>query len=305
LDGGNASTAGSGTAPAAEAKAAGKIPIREASGLALRRHGSKSEVLAIGDRDFDLAIGSFKGGVVADFRVIDLRKVLLKAQVEVQDHSQWEGIKCDASGKIFILEENPGNVFVFDSAGKTLLAAIELHFGAHTVEMEELKSEWSANPNSRGEGLAFLEHGHLLILKEKEPRRLIEFGPGGDEAVGLRLLKPSQEFALPSEKTSRMVPLASWKFTHESDPGFPDLSDMDVDEQGGLWVLSDEGRAIGRIKSDGGDERLEIEPVADLSAQEIPKKPEGLIVLDSSAALVVCDTPEKHAPLYSARLKPD
>ena len=283
----------------------GKIPIREVSGLALRRHGSGIEILAIGDHDYELAVGKFRGGAVAAFDVINLRPALREAGVETQDASQWEGIKCDAAGRIFVLEENPGHVFVFDAAGKRLLAKLELHFHTDDDGMVELKQAWDAHANSRGEGLAFLEHGHLLVLKEKEPRRLIEFGPRGDSPVGRRLLGTGKEFSLPADKMSRMVPLAAWKFSKESEDDFPDLSDLDVDHEGRLWVLSDEGHAIGLIKGEDKEGRMEIKSITKIDGKHDLEKPEGLVVLGPDAALVACDTPERHTPLYSISLSRD
>jgi uncharacterized protein YjiK len=280
----------------------GIIPLREVSGLAIRTRGAVQEILAIGDHDFELAVGKLKGGAVAKFDVVDLGKALRDAHIETQEASQWEGIKCDASGRMFVLEENPGHIFVFNSAGEKLLINIELDFHTDDSDLAELQKDWEMDPNSRGEGLAFLENGHFLVLKEKKPRRLIEFGPRGEASVGLRPLKIGKKFPFPADKSARMVPLAAWKFSHESEPDFPDLSDLDVDNKGGLWVLTDEGRAIGMVTGKDIDERLGIGSITKLSDKRDLEKPEGLILLGPAAALVACDKPDRDTSLYSIKL---
>jgi hypothetical protein len=294
----------SGPAPA-KIIGVGNIPIREVSALALRRHGPEEEILAIGDHDFQLAVGKFKDGAVAGFEVIDLGTSLREGEVDTQKSSQWEGIRCDATGRIFVLEENPGHVFIFDDAGKNLLSTIEFQFPPDDTRIAELKREWDADPNSRGEGFAFLEHGHLLILKEKAPRRLIEFGPSGDASVGLHMLGRAAAFPLPAEAKIRMVPLAAWKFSHDSETDFPDLSDLDVDDEGRLWVLTDQGSAIGMVTGEDADGSLGVRSIAKLSGKHGLEKPEGLVVLAPNSALVACDSPDRRTPLYSVKMNRD
>ncbi len=284
----------------------GKIPIREVSGLALRKGASEPEVLAVGDHDFELAVGKLAGGAIEKFDVIDLGQALRRAGVKLNQASQWEGITSDALGRVFVLEENPGHVFAFDATGKQCLATIELGFDARDNDFIDLAEAWAMNPNSRGEGLVLLAHGHLLVLKEKEPRRLIEFGPHGDLPVGLRPTGGRGiQFSLPAEQFSKMAPLRDWKFSEESKADFPDLSDLQADETGRLWVLSEEGRALGMVTGEAGDGRLQIGSITKLSATPGLDHPEGLVLLGQKIALVACDQHERHTPLYSFKLKPD
>ena len=221
---------------------AGTLPIREVSGLGLRTQGNKKQVLAIGDRDFELAVGTLANDAVRSFDIVDLKKVMRDGGADVQAQSQWEGVKSDGSGRVFVLEETPGHVFIFNNDLTTLEAQIELQIKGTDPDIATLEADWDARPNSRGEGLALLGRGHLLILKEKQSRRLIEFGPEGDEPVGLTPLTPSERFAMPDRKSTRMVPLKIWKFSEESQVPFSDVSDLDADHAGRLWVLTDEVR---------------------------------------------------------------
>jgi uncharacterized protein YjiK len=284
-------------------KHAGKIPIREVSGLTLRVAGPDLEVLAIGDHDFELAIGLLKNGAVEEFKVVDLANAVLAEGLELPKESQWEGITADASGRIFVLEENPGHVFIFDAHFQKLLARIELHFHAHHPDFAELKEAWEKFPNSRGEGLVLLENGHLLILKEKDPSRLIEFGPHKDVPVGLKPLDRARDFILPDKKSSRMVPLAEWKFSKDSSVAFPDLSELKLDHSGNFWVLSDGGRALGQINGTDQHGHLKIDLRVRLSDTPGLEHPEGLALLEPDIALVACDKHEPHTPLYSFILK--
>ena len=98
--------------------------------------------------------------------------------------SQFEGVAADGAGRVFILEESPGHVYVFDAALTKVEARITLRVRPDDPAFATLAEAWAAHPNSRGEGIVLLDRGHLLILKEKDPRRLIEFGPDGDQPVG-------------------------------------------------------------------------------------------------------------------------
>ncbi len=278
---------------------AGTLPIREVSGLGLRTQGNKKQVLAIGDRDFEVAVGTLSNHAVQSFNIVDLKKVMRDGGADPQPQSQWEAVKCDGSGRVFVLEETPGHVFIFDSEMTSLEAQIELKIKGNDPEIAALEADWEAHPNSRGEGIALLGRGHLLILKEKQSRRLIEFGPEGDPSVGLVPLAASEHFTMPEHKSSRMVPLRIWKFSEESQVPFADVSDLDVDHAGHLWVLTDEGTALGRIEEPDATGRVEIGRVTSLAGTRGLKKPEGLIVLDDDVALVGCDKPDRDQPLYA------
>jgi hypothetical protein len=104
---------------------------------------------------------------------------------------------------------------------------------------------------------------------------------------------------MPEHKSSRMVPLRIWKFSEASQVPFADVSDLDVDHAGHLWVLTDEGSALGRIEEPDAAGHLEISHVTTLTATRGLKKPEGLIVLDDEIALVGCDKPDRDQPLYA------
>ncbi len=289
--------------PAVKGEPAGTLPIREVSGLALRTSGAGVDLLAIGDRDFELAIGRIHAAGVARFDLVDLRSALAAAGSVVDATSQFEGVAADGAGRVFILEESPGHVYVFDAALTKVEARITLRVRPDDPAFATLAEAWAAHPNSRGEGIVLLDRGHLLILKEKDPRRLIEFGPDGDQPVGVRPLDRTKAFALKAERDHHLVPLREWKLSDESKLAFPDLSDLQVDDVGQLWVLSDTGHAIGRIGAEDAAGRLAIESMARLDPAGGLVKPEGLALVAPGVALVACDCPERQTPLFRVSLR--
>lgn len=262
------------------------IPGAELSGLALRNVGTKHELLAITDGSYLLQVGQLEGTKLGkvDFASVDLAPAL--ADYTGSAGSQWEAVASDASGRVFVLEENPGRLFVFDSRGAALEHVVELV----VPDQSELAQDWSDDPNSRGEGFVLLQNGHVLVSKEKSPRALVEFGPEGDAAEGFRrdLATGSDgEFPLPAGKQTRFVALKSWSLGKPNK--LADLSELALAPTGALYVLSDQGRALGRLVDPiepDRDEAIEIEDV-----QTIPDadKPEGLVFLTESRAVVVSD----------------
>jgi hypothetical protein len=287
---------------AVKGEPAGVLPIREVSGLALRTSGSGVDLLAIGDSDFELAIGRIQAAAVARFELMDLRGALDAAGHAVAAASQFEGVTVDGAGRVFVLEENPGHVYVFDASIAKALAKITLRVRPDAPAFAALADAWAAQPNSRGEGIVLLDRGHLLILKEKEPRRLIEFGPEGDEPVGLRPLGRNRQFVLKAEAEHHLVPLREWKFSDESKSDFPDLSDLQADDLGRLWVLSDTGHSIGRIAAEDPAGRLTVESITRLDPAGGLVKPEGFVLVAPALALVACDSHERQTPLFRVAL---
>ena len=91
------------------------------------------------------------------------------------------GVDTDETGRVFVLREVPGTVFVFDPALERLLHVLPL-----TVEDDPGEQRaWDADENALGEGLLLLRNGHLFVVKEEKPRQLLEFGLPGERAQGL------------------------------------------------------------------------------------------------------------------------
>jgi uncharacterized protein YjiK len=270
-----------------------ELPLEEISGLCLRARSDRRELLAIGDESFVIvAVDLDAAGRAGEARRHDLR-ALVSAETSKRGGSQWEAIAADGEGRVFVLQENPGMVFVLNAALESLLHVIELR-----VDDERGPAgDWLADENSRGEGIVPLGNGHLLIVKEKRPPLFVEFGPRGDRAQGVSpaLLMPGM-VPLPAERRAVYVALQAW--TVEGAEDLADLSDIAVGPKGELYLLSDEERCLLRVDAhlpaEGGAARVD-------GRWELPKKvkkPEGLVVLDDGSPLVAVDVEEGRDNLF-------
>lgn len=269
------------------------VPLSEVSGLALQRApGGAARLLAIGDESFELVSAELEGGSPRGaFARHDLSG-LLRGPAK-KGGSQWEAVAADGEGRVFVLEETPGHVLVLDPALDRLLAAITL------CEDGPIAADWARGGNSRGEGLVPLANGHLLIVKEKDPPQLLEFGPRGARpaGVGPALTAPAS-FPLAGGARPEMVALARWDLAGGDLEDIEDLSDLAVGPDGSLYLVSDEARCLlrldARLAPGGG-------PIAVLDRWELPKKvkkPEGLVVTAGGCPLVAVDREEEEKNLF-------
>jgi uncharacterized protein YjiK len=89
-----------------------------------------------------------------------------------------------------------------------------------------------------------MRDGHVLVLKEKRPAGLLEFGPEGDIPLGVSsatLHEPGQPWSPPD--VASLVALAWWPVNH----AIVDLSDADIGPDGSLYVVSDKSSAIAEV----------------------------------------------------------
>ncbi len=273
-----------------EVAVAGTVPLLEVSALGLR----DGKLLSIGDRDFRIALDGRIGRDEVEVAASSVRDVSALFPANPRG-SQWEGIAADGAGNVFVLEENPGRIFVLDRDARRLLHTI-------TLEVPESSEEWTVawrdSANSRAEGFVLLKNGHVLIAKEKDPRRIVEFGPKGERASGFRKGGEITTQTFPfSGRESTLVALKAWKIEGKADD-FGDISELAVGPDG-LYVLSDESRAIAKIPA--LDVRSD-EAVADekwklpFKSSDEDKKTEGLVILPGGSnrvALVALDGPKK------------
>lgn len=265
----------------------GPSPVAEASGLALRRGLEGTELIVIGDRDHVVAVASLDDGADVEslvFENYDVSELFPEAS-----SSQWEAVDVDREGRLFLLEEEPGAVHVLSS---------DLTQRLHTIDLDvsdtELSNDWEEEPNSRGEGLVLSEGGHLIVLKEKRPSLIVEFGPQGEEPLGYwranREGGGAVDFPLPAGEFSRFVPLAIWQFRSKVRDLLSDMSELAVGPDGYLHVLSGDDRVLARISDDldpEDDSKLSID-----LAWKVPKavsNPEGLAVLRPFEFVIVSD----------------
>ena len=280
-----------------------RIPLAEVSGLSCLRRSGGALLVAVGDNDASLATADVGAdGAVGEWRVVTSDELGARPDAAVR-FRQLEAVAVDGAGRAWVVTE-----------GTSLLGGIDLAAGAtvggaslETATLPELDRHWRVRDASRSEGLLLLARGHLLVAKEKDPAGLVEFGPAGEDPLGVSgatLLATDAAFTLPvgapDGQPPSLVALAWWPLPKGSTKAFADLSDLALDGSGGVWVLSDKSRRIGRLRIPlaAGDEVL-LEPLADL-----PKgigKPEGLALLPGGLIAVADDRKDDRVNLWVLR----
>lgn len=268
------------------------LPVTEASGAVVRRHGNWTQVAVIGDRTTEVATGTFVDGVLRDWQHTDLGT--WDGWPDPGEPSQFEAIAVDGAGTIALLREDPAEVLVADSTSRRLRARIPLL----APPWSGLAGTWD-DPSSRGEGLVLLRGGRLLVAKEKKPRALVEFGPSGTRPRGLSQddFLDADEAWTPPDDDVRYHALAVWRLRDAAKNALGDLSALAVGSDRSLWLLSDKSSAVARLSMTHPLPRAGGEIRSFDEVYRLPKgvtKPEGIVALDDQHVLVVRDTPQPH-----------
>jgi hypothetical protein len=218
------------------------IPVAELSGLSMapafppegaEKERSAISLYAVGDVSYQVArldIGSLSvhddtQPAQSTIRIEDVAPALGK---KGNDASQWEAIAADGLDTICMLSEARGEISCIDHSLRTRRGNFKLDVSS----IGYLDSAWNARANSRGEGMILMKRGHVLILKEKDPSLLVEFGPAGDLPMGYSpssFLRKGEAFAglqaVPSNGTDgishpsssvrpvRLIALKTWEFS--------------------------------------------------------------------------------------------
>ena len=250
------------------------LPLREVSGLALRG----ADVLAVGDHDpvvftaplepwppiwhgTDLAgLGLPEGGI------------------------QFEAVVPTGPLTVLILQEQPARVLHLDLAAQSLIGTLLLDL----PEGHRLREAWLGDRSSRGESLLLADRGHLIVVKEKDPAAILEFGPAGDEPVGW--LRGGTTVA-PAPGDAALTVLATWWLGDDLAEHLPDISDATVGPDGCLYLLSDQGSSIARLPDSLGAAGGTVEAAVEVwRIGGRPDNAEGLVILRDGTPLVALDT---------------
>jgi hypothetical protein len=273
-----------------------RLELDELSALTVRAIAEGRELVGVSDSSFVVGVGSLAPAHDAH-SMPDLGAQVAEWTERPDEGSQWEGVAADGAGRVFVLQEHagrkraPSHVFVFAPALDTLVQTIVLDVADGDSKWRQ---HWTRDKNARGEALVLLEDGHLLVVKQKDPVRLIEFGPPGDVGRGFgadRLLDPANAFELHQDAaTIHYEPLASWGMNAEGARILESVNDA-ATYAGELYVLSRSSHVIARLENDVGD-------VAVRAAAGIPAEiehPEGLVVLEGRLPIVADDRPAEKA----------
>src|SRR6516162_10973178 len=158
------------------------VPLSEVSGICSRRsRNGRVLLLAVGDRVAKIAWFSPPRSDTGriDWHTSNISK--LSGSMLPKRDSQIEAVCADGVGRVLLLQETPPRVELIDPKTLKLVASIDL-----AVEGRGgIARAWSHPKGSRGEGMALLRGGHLLVAKEKKPAVFIEFGPPRSRSRGL------------------------------------------------------------------------------------------------------------------------
>ena len=262
-----------GKKPKLQVRDVADIPLREVSGFALRG----TDLLAVGDREPTIFTASTDEWPL-QWHATDL------SDLDLPDGgTQFEAIASTGEHTALVLQEQPARVLHIDLAGPALLGTLRLD----VPEGHRLHEAWLGDRSSRGESLVLAERGHLLVVKEKDPSAILEFGPPGDSPVGWRR---GSAVAAPAPTDAALTVLATWWLDDELGEQLPDISDATVGPDGCLYLLSDKGSSIARLpdRLDPSGGTVAAEAVWRIAGR--PDNAEGLVLLADGTPLVGIDT---------------
>lgn len=261
------------------------LPMKEISGLALEHSGPDGiSLYAVGDATFN--IGRFTHDRTAAAVAIAIRDVANTIRAKTGAPSQWEAVAADGASNICILAEKSSRVVCLNSTVRQEIGRlrIEVDNDAH------LAKQWKTEPNSRGEGMILMRRGHVLVVKEKRPSLIIEFGPKGDAANGWdahALLAAGEPFALPASR--KLVSLKTWEFAANLAAIAPDASELTVGPDNRLYMLSQEGAKLIRLERSLGPNEDKVHASAWWRLPEQFDHAEGLVIDDELHPWVAVD----------------
>lgn len=269
------------------------VPSVEISGMTWRKdpRSGDREIVIVGDRDYKLTFVSWTGPGQIKTRQVDLAPLLAKdIHGKAKSQSNWESVFSDSTGRVFILRENPPEVQVLSSALDRVERKIVLKIPAEST----LAQGWDRDLNAQAEGLTPLSNGHILVVKEKDPLRIIEFAPNGAKASGYKAglsLERGGVFPLPSSAGDiEYVPVAVWEPKGDLESLIEDASGLNVGPDEELFLLSDQRGMIGRIGKTlkPGKSKIKIAQLWSLPSEL--KQPEALAFGLDGQVIVAIDT---------------
>jgi hypothetical protein len=230
------------------------------------------------------------------------RDVLPVEVSKVRGGSEWEAVAADGAGRIFALRESTATVFVFSPS----LAQLE-----HTIRLDVEGSDDAHarrlldDPNAGPEGMLLLNGGHLLVVKQRDPIVVIEFGPRDKPQKGLSgdaYLPVERSFELSDGSGTTLHALASWELDAGAEATVESANDLAVDERARLHAVSSKSRCIYQLDPpDVRNRRLSIAHLWQLPGElqaGHDRHAEGLTFDDQGRPLVALDVKGRKANTF-------
>lgn len=272
------------------------IPATEISGMAWRKNPSTNarELIVVSDNEYALFVINWP----PENSNLKVNRVDLQHIKRASDgkQSEWESVFSDESGRIFIVKENPARIVVVSSDFKRLEQELTL------------AKSFTGAANSGGEGLLPLANGHILVVNEKDPLKITEYGPPNGTPLGYQSdfsIEHSGTFPISSLKLNNLSALHSWTIDDEFKNQFTDSSGLNVDEGGKLYLLSDEKRAIGFVGDalSTGVQNFRLNKFWYLP--KTVRRPEGMVIDPNNRPIIAVDkkNTKKHNLFLLSELK--
>lgn len=299
------------------------LPIVEISGLAWRvdPKTKKRQLVIVSDREHKIFLADWdkrKTGFDLKEIDIDVLEKTVSPKRETQStpppkkappksaagktpakpevaQSEWESVFSDESGRIFIVKEHPTQVVVLNPE----LNAIETTIEMKVTSGGSASATWDDDANSKGEGLLPLKNGHMLVVKEKTPLSIIEFGPVGQAASGYEkelAIEGKGLFPLDKLKGAGLTAVASWQFSPELDTFLEDSSGINVDPEGTLYLLGDQRNMIVEIGTRLKPSKEKLKAKHLYSIPSVIKQPEGMVINEKRMPIIAIDSKKTDKP---------
>lgn len=267
------------------------VPLQEVSGMAIAPE--LGAISLVGDHEAALVVLTLNGlNEIGGIRHFDLSHTLNRPGdllVEPADQKDFEALALDGRGQYYLLQEAKARLLVLNPSLDQLVATIDL---AHEFTGKK-------HANNLFEGLVLLRDGHVLVVKEKKPPLILEYGPKQHQPAGYHAglkVPAGKGFSFVGPHTT-LQQLGRWQLPTDSPYRDCDFSDLFAAADGKLYVLSDECRGI--LVLPGLQPEVATMSVAGFWAlpQDV-KHPEALGVWPGVGFLVGSDTKKAKKNLF-------
>lgn len=278
--------------PKVKAQPMGTIPLPEVSGLARGRDRDGNRIMvAIGDRAALIAWAALPDGAEdLQWQTADLSNA--EGSAIPRKDPQIEGVALDGRMGVVIVQEFPNRAEVIDAASRSVRARVSFEV-PDVSALAEVHASWLDPGSSHTEGIVLMRRGHVLLVKEKDPAALLEFGPAGEQPLGLQPAAwlPDDQVWQVGAGDVVLTCLAAWRPTKDLRRASPDFSDAEAAD-GRLLLTGDQAGVLIAVDA--------LPPAEDPFAGEfsaaamwrvtgIEDKPEGLVVLPDGDVVIACD----------------
>ena len=283
-----------------------QLPLKELSGVHWTYENGKLAILAVGDKKSKLVKIYPSEDVIEE---IDFSKAILDRFSLCQSalHSvcakqlkrmlgDWEALRIDSDGRVFLLQEHSEAVVVFNPNSGAIDAVLNFNLLEGLGEWTQ-RSTRKFPVNALGEGLLLMKNGHFAVAKEMYPLSIVEFGPQGDQALGLTsatVLSNDEEFLIEQNGKFKYDSLARWELAAS---GKCDFSDLEF-ARGQLFILSQKCKKIMVIDPLHPETGSKLVTKAIYSLPKEIKNPEALTILEDGRFVIGSDLRKKKKNLF-------